>query len=111
MAYEKCAEVSQEIWNDLGERDPVEVSGRTGVIFREGEYHLPFLDRELRIDPARRQIRVLTRMEGDPGFRACLSVLTYLLHMVPSALGHPISPRELPGGATFFRGDHGLPKA
>jgi len=111
MAYEKCAEVSQEIWNDLEERDPAEVTGRTGVIFREGEYELPFLDRELRIDPARRQIRVLPSLEGDPGFRACLLALTYLLHLVPSALGPPIGPLELPGGATFFRGHHGLPNA
>ncbi len=66
MAYENCAEVSQEIWNDLEKRDPAEVAGRTGVIFREGEYELPFLDRELRIDPARRQIRVLPGLEGDP---------------------------------------------
>ena len=111
MAYEKCAKVSQELWGDLEERDSAEVTGRTGVIFREGEYHLPFLDRELRIDPARRQIRVLPRPEGDPGFRACLLALSYLLHLVPTSLGSPISPLELPGGATFFRGHHGLPGA
>ncbi|MGA8140793.1 MAG: hypothetical protein WB948_08915, partial [Desulfobaccales bacterium] len=58
MAYEKCAEVSQELWGDLEERDSAEVTGRTGVIFREGEYELPFLDRELLINPARRQVRV-----------------------------------------------------
>jgi hypothetical protein len=37
--------------------------------------------------------------------------LSYLLHLVPSSLGPPISPLELPGGATFFRGHHGLPGA
>ncbi|MGP8050653.1 MAG: DUF3786 domain-containing protein [Desulfobaccales bacterium] len=111
MAYEKCTEVSQEIWNDLAERDPAEVAGRTGVIFRAGEYELPFLDRELRIDPARRQIRVLPRLEEDPGFRACLLALTYLVRLTPAALGPPIGPLELPGGATFFRGHHVLPNA
>lgn len=87
------------------------MTGRTGVVFREGEDQLPFLDRELRIDPARRQVRVLPGMEEDPGFRACLLALTYLLHLVPSGLGPPIGPLELPGGATFFRGHHMLPNA
>ena len=41
--------------------------------------------------------------------RACLLALTYLLHLVPSGLGPPIGPLELPGGATFFRGHHMLP--
>jgi len=111
MVYEKCTDVSEEIWKDLEERDPAEVIGRTGVVFREGVYHLPFLDRELRIDPARREIRVQQPPEGDPGFRACLSALTYLLHLDPKGLGPCLSPLELPGGATFFRGHHSLPNA
>lgn len=111
MAYEKCNEVSKEIWNDLKERDPVEVTGRTGVIFRDGLYHLPFLDRELLIDPAGQEIRVAQAPEGEPGFRVCLSALSYLLRLDPKALGPGISPLELPGGSTFFRGHHGLPDA
>jgi hypothetical protein len=110
MAYEKCAEVSEEIWKELEERDPLEVARRTGVIFQEGEYRLPFLERELRIDPARRQIRVHPAAPGDLGFQACLSALAYLLHLIPKALGPGLSPLELPGGATFFRGHHRLPK-
>lgn len=110
MAYEKCSDVSQELWNDLQERDPAEVTGRTGIVFQDGVYHLPFLDRELLIDPARREIRV-SPPESDPGFRACLSALSYLLHLDPKALGPCLSPLELPGGATFFRGHHGLPNA
>jgi hypothetical protein len=110
MAYEKCAEVSEELWKELEERGPQEVAERTGVIFQEGEYRLPFLERELRVDPARRQIRVHPAAPGDPGFQACLSALTYLLHLVPKALGPGLSPLELPGGATFFRGHHRLPK-
>ena len=111
MAYEKCTDVSQEIWHDLKERDPAEVTGRTGVIFRNGLYHLPFLDRELLIDPAGQGIRVAQAPEGEPGFRVCLSALSYLLHLDPRALGPCLSPLELPGGATFFRGHHGLPNA
>jgi hypothetical protein len=109
MAYEKCADVSQEIWKELEGLDPAEVTGRTGVIFREGAYHLPFLDRELRVNPARREIRVYPAAPADPGFRACLSALSFLLHLDPKGLGPCLSPLELPGGATFFRGHHGLP--
>ncbi len=111
MAYEKCNDVSREIWNDLRERDPAEVSDRTGVVFRDGVYHLPFLDRELLVAPAEQEIRLAQAPAGEPGFRACLSALTYLLHLDPQALGPCLSPLELPGGATFFRGHHGLPNA
>ncbi len=111
MAYEKCNDVSREIWNDLKERDAAEVTERTGVMFQDGVYHLPFLDRELLIYPAGQEIRLAQAPEGEPGFRACLSALTYLLHLDPRALGPCLSPLELPGGATFFRGHHGLPHA
>lgn len=109
MAYEKCRDVSEAIWSDLKERDPQEVTRRTGVEFQEGIYRLPFLDRELLVDPARRQILTSRASETEPGFRACLTALTFLLRLDPAALGPDISPLELPGGATFFRGHHNLP--
>jgi hypothetical protein len=111
MAYEKCAEVSNEIWKDLNERDPAEVAARTGVIFQDGVYHLQFLNRTLLINPVLQQIQVAGAQEEDPGFRACLTALVYLLHVNIHVLGPPIGPLELPGGATFFRGHHGLPNA
>ena len=109
MVYEKCAEVSEEIWNDLRERDPAEVTRRTGVGFREGVYRLPFLERVLLVDPGRRRIELAGSPEAEPGFRVCLTALLYLLHLDTAILGAPLSPLELPGGATFFRGHHGLP--
>lgn len=111
MAYEKCAEVSGEIWQDLQELDPEEVTGRTGAAFAAGLYHLPFLDRKLLIDPGGRQIQLAEAPEAEPGFRVCLTALLYLLHLDIAALRPPVSPLELPGGATFFRGHHGLPQA
>ena len=111
MAYEKCAEVSEEIWRDLKERDPLEVTHRTGAVFKEGLYQLPFLTRKLLVDPAGRQVQLAGAPEVDPGFRVCLTALLYLLLLDAAALGPPISPLELPGGATFFRGHHGLPQA
>jgi hypothetical protein len=109
MAYEKCSEVSPEIWADFQASDPGEVTKRTGAEYRQGLYYLPFLDRELVIDPVRRHVQVQGDPEGDPGFRVCLTALLYLLKVDVAALGAPISPLELAGGATFFRGRHGLP--
>lgn len=113
MAYEKCAEVSQEIWGDLTARDPREVTGRTGALWRQGLYHLPFLDRQLLIDPGAREVQIEGTPEADPGFRACLIALLYLRYIDIAALGPAVSPLELPGGTTFFqaRGPHSLPAA
>jgi hypothetical protein len=111
MAYEKCAEVNEAIWLELQERDPAEVTGRTGVTFRDGVYHLPFLNRTLVVDPSARRVETAGKPGVEPGFRVCLTALLYLLHLDASLLGPPLSPLELPGGATFFRGHHGLPNA
>ncbi len=109
MAYERCAEVSEEIWNDLNERDPMEVTRRTGALFVGNQYRLPFLNRMLLIDPGARQVEMAGAPGQDPGFRVCLTALLYLLHVDVAGLGPPLSPLEFPGGATFFRGHHSLP--
>jgi hypothetical protein len=111
MAYEKCRDVSEEIWHDLTEVPPQEIAGRTGAVYQEGQYHLPFLHRTLVIDPGRHRVWLAEAPDQDPGFRVCLTTLLYLLHLDTTLLGPPISPLELPGGATFFRGHHGLPHA
>jgi len=111
MLYEKCSDVSRELWEDLGRLEPGQVTERTGASFREGYYHLPFLDRELVIDPEGGRIQLIGRPERDLGFRVCLTALLYLLRLDIRSLGPPLSPLELPGGATFFRGQHGLPQA
>jgi len=111
MAYEKCSEVNREFWEELNKLDPGEVTGRTGALFQDGRYHLPFLDRELVIDPQGGRVQIAGAPETDPGFRVCLTTLLYLLRLDIRALDAPISPLEFPGGATFFRGHHGLPQA
>ncbi len=109
MAYEKCADVSEEIWHDLKECDPAEVTSRTGATFQDGCFRLPFLDRVLEVEAGAHRVRVAGAPEVDPGFRVCLTSLLYLRRINPALLGPPISPLDLPGGVTFFRGHHGLP--
>jgi|WetSurMetagenome_2_1015567.scaffolds.fasta_scaffold135815_2 hypothetical protein len=104
MAYEQCIDVSEEIWKDFAAGEPREIAGRTGALYQGEEYHVPFLDRTLLLSPVRRQVQVAGAPGVEPGFRLCLTALLYLLHLNPAALGPGISPLELPGGATFFRG-------
>ena len=109
MAYEKCIDVGEEIWKEFEAGEPGEIAGRTGALYQEEAYHLPFLDRMLLLFPVRRQVQIAGAPGAEPGFRLCLTALLYLMHLNPAALGPGISPLELPGGATFFRGHHGLP--
>ncbi|MDI6812197.1 MAG: DUF3786 domain-containing protein [Deltaproteobacteria bacterium] len=113
MLYEKCAEVSQEFWRELNEAEPEEVARRTGAIFQGGSYQLPFLNRELMIDVKEKRINIAGAGDADPGFRACLTALLYLIRLDPAALGPLISAMEVPGGANFFQshGPHALPNA
>ena len=109
MAYEKCIDVSEVTWKEFEDREPREITGRTGALYQERVYHLPFLDRTLHLSPVRRQVQLVEAPEAEPGFRLCLTALQYLLRLNPALLGPGISPLELPGGATFFRGHHSLP--
>jgi hypothetical protein len=109
MVYETCADVNAELWDDLKSLDPQEVVGRTGVFYESGTYSLPFLDRTLLLDPVKRQMQVAGDPGAEPGFRLCLTVLMYLLRIDPTLLGPAVSPLELAGGATFFRGHHVIP--
>ncbi|MEW6388546.1 MAG: DUF3786 domain-containing protein [Thermodesulfobacteriota bacterium] len=110
MAYEKCRDVSEAFWLELSRLHPEEITRRTGATHVNGRYRLPFFKGQLLVDPELRQIRVVGEEQTDPGFRVCLTTLHYLLYLDPAALGGPISPLELAGGATFFRGHHGLPQ-
>ena len=110
MAYEKCSDVSEEIWKEFEERDPREITDRTGALYQEGVYHLPFLDRTLLLSP----VPAAGAGSRGAGGGAGISALPHGAWCTCCAstrrrLGPGISPLEFPGGATFFRGHHGLP--
>lgn len=111
MLYEKCAEVNEDFWRELAQADPEEVSRRTGAVFQEGCYRLPFLNRELVVHPASSRLGVAGAEGAEPGFRLCLATVLYLLQVDTGALGPLVSPLELSGGTTFFQksGPHSLP--
>ncbi len=110
MSYERCQDVGENFWQDLSKADPEEVAARTGATYEQGCYRLAFFNRTLIINPASTGARIIG-IEKDPGFRICLTALLYLLYLNPALLGKATSPLELTGGATFFRGHHGIPHA
>jgi len=108
MSYERCRDVAENFWQELQQADPEEVVARTGAVYEQGRYFLSFLNQTLVIDPARTSGQI-DGAEDAPGFRVCLTALLYLLQLNPARLGSATSPLELTGGATFFRGHHGIP--
>ncbi|MCL6622736.1 MAG: DUF3786 domain-containing protein [Syntrophobacterales bacterium] len=111
MPYELCSEVNEAFWEELAQAEPQELCQRSGARCLPDGYLLPFLNRELTLLPRERRLVDPARPGADPGFRLCLTALLYLLKVDPAVLGPPVSPLELAGGATFFRGQHGLPHA
>lgn len=111
MLYEKCAEVNEDFWRELDQADPEDVTRRTGAVFHDNSYRLPFLNRQLTVDLRERRVVVSGAPDTDPGFRLCLTALLYLLKVDTSVLGPLVSPLEMPGGTTFLQksGPHSLP--
>jgi hypothetical protein len=100
----------QKHWLDLAALDPKEVEDRTGVCWREGCYHLPFLGTSYRVDRESTHIHCPADdpLAEDPEFE--LLMLIYLLRATeiePS--GKWLNEKQLPGGSNFFSGPHHLP--
>ena len=113
MLYEKCSEVNADYWQELRQADPADIRRRTGITLQDSVWRLPFLNRELTLDLQQERLWITEAPEREPGFRACLTALLYLLKIDSSALGAPVSPLELTGATIFFvaRGPHALPNA
>ena len=116
MLYEKCAEVSGEFWQELGELPPGDVTRRTGCGFSgQTVISLPFLNRRLIIDPWEQWVGG----EKGPGARSRTSACASPRAPGPdpggqrALWGRPRAPLELTGGTTFFTvwGPHALPRA
>jgi hypothetical protein len=110
MLYETCVDLSPDLWEELLTLEPAAVIARSGAVFREGAYSLPYLDRQLVIHPASRRIETPETPGSDPGHRAGLTALCYLLYVDIHALGPAAGPLELTGGEAFFRGVHAVPR-
>jgi hypothetical protein len=100
----------QKLWQDLGNLDPLQVRDRTGVSWRDGCYHLPFLGTVYPVDPGSMRIHFSAEdpLDKDPEFE--LLMLIYLIQaMEIEPSGRWVNEKELPGGSNFFTGPHHLP--
>lgn len=93
----------------LAQCDPQEVCRRTGCSHDPDNhsYALPFWRKTCRIHPANRTIRW---QNGPLHDYLGLVAIHYLLtgkEVLPT--GNWVSEKDLPGGATFFRGPHAIP--
>ncbi len=102
---------SDAMWAKLCELSPAGVAERTGASLDEaGSYRIRFLDTGYAVDPAARRISSLPDRADVRDADMPRLLLHYLCRgqrIEPS--GRLISPLELPSGAAFYRGPHGLP--
>ncbi len=107
-----CAAPNFLHWQELRKTPADQLAEQGGVTTPDGgaTWQVPFLNARYLVDPVAEQIREL---EPDPrrpleeSFQILL--LRYLMAPGGGALtGDEVSEKELPGGATFFRGPHAL---
>jgi len=108
--YNLASDLHPLHWERLARRPP-EISARAaGCDLVEGCFHIDCVAKTLAIDPQRRAVVLRDEPGGEPGYQRSLAALTYLAGATEGpASGAFVSPRELPGGASFFRGPHSLP--
>lgn len=109
-------EIDAAYWEELRALDPAEVCRRSlGSYDTETEaYRIPLVHRVYRIYPFRTAI---AREGAAPdryekiSFSEALVLVLYLLRSkeIPLA-GRQLTEKDLPGGATFFRGPHEMPR-
>jgi hypothetical protein len=104
--------IDRIVFEDLAGQDPQAVCARTGCAYepQEGCYTVTVWGETYWITPGEyRVIREGPEAARDHGFLS-LFTIHYLLEAKTPLLNQTwISEKEIPGGATFFRGPHALP--
>lgn len=104
----------EKLWNDLNSLNGDEVAERTAALYRGGVYTVPFLDRELTVDPESRRVTVSGTSRGDVllSNHVTLAILSFLVSgELRTPVGTWINEKQLPGGSLFFQGPHKMPVA
>ena len=100
MPYERCRDVAENFWQELQQADPEEVVARTGAVYGQGRYLLPFFESDpghrsgpirRTDDGTRRRSRVSSLSDGAP--------LPAAPQPGPSGIGH--QPSGADRRATF----------
>jgi hypothetical protein len=102
----------EALWEDLAKVDQALAAKEAGAELRpDGSFVLDFLAAPHVVDPA---AKLVTAPPGRPraNFQKAMVLLVYLTQAAnrsaPEPAGRLIGPKEIPGGAMFFRGPHKL---
>ncbi|MFC1482374.1 DUF3786 domain-containing protein [Myxococcota bacterium] len=110
-----CAAPHAMHWHDLRAEPRERLLEQPGVVSGADGCGLevPFLDARYRVDPEAEEVVELAPVAGDvPHESFQILLIRYLLAPRGGPVLHDeVSEKELPGGATFFRGPHAIPVA
>ncbi len=119
MAQWEQEEIDPAYWEELLKLDPNEVSRRTLTPYdpRSESYRVDMLNQGYTVHPFRKVIARDTEVPAPScqydriSFSEALVLILYLLRAreIPLA-GRQVTEKDLPGGETFFRGPHALPR-
>ncbi len=107
-----CAAPNPLHWQDLRARQAAGLLAHPGLepAATGPGYTLAFLDARYRIDPQAERVERMAPAGPPPSQELQILLIRYLTAELAGGLsGDFISEKELPGGATFFRGPHALP--
>lgn len=104
--------VDKELFRQLGDLEIEDVCVRSGCRYERADksYCLSFWGDEYLVNPERRTVSCLNPMRTDFHDYLPVFLVNYLIHIQEHDRGGEwISEKDLPGGATFFRGPHRIP--
>lgn len=108
-----CAAPNPLHWQDLRDTPRSQVQAKRAVSSAQAAacFALRFLDQRFLIDARRERVELLDAPRGGPvSQELAILLIRYLTTPLPGGLdGSQVNEKELPGGATFFRGPHALP--
>jgi hypothetical protein len=108
--YARAEDLHPLHWENLGRRPPPEAARAAGATWNGEVFTLPFLGREIRLDPGARTVSWAADLGRPVGYQRALVAVAYLAGAVEAPpQGKWVAFRELPGGEAFFRGPHSLP--
>ncbi len=107
-----CAAPNPLHWKDLRSRPSEQLAEQGGVSTDDGggTWVVPFLNARYRVDPRAERIEEIAPDPARP-LEQDFQILLLRYLMAPAGggpSGQEVSEKELPGGATFFRGPHEL---
>ncbi|MDR1677309.1 MAG: DUF3786 domain-containing protein [Deltaproteobacteria bacterium] len=102
------------LWDDLSKVDPHKSAKNAGATYDNGLFTLDFLGAPFEVNLKDRLVTgPANRKKAD--FQRALVLVVYLVHcgqnQTPDPAGRFIGPKEVPGGAMFFRGPHQIATA